>query len=209
MLYYSRDHAKTWEYAFLQGHSFGECSLAFLSNYSKIAMNCRTGKNRAQVTWEIGHGGTPISGPVTFPDGLIDPSCDGAIVSVNVSEPNGGVLFLSNDNVTKSRSHLTIKSSRDEGATWDNGFLLWSNFSAYSALVVMEEQTPLGSVLGLLFEYDHGMGFNGKIGFTTFVVGQVRQGVDEKDMLRDSEVLETLPDGMPKARADDSTEFFV
>jgi sialidase-1 len=36
MLYYSRDHAKTWEYAFLQGHSFGECSLAFLSTTARL-----------------------------------------------------------------------------------------------------------------------------------------------------------------------------
>merc|ERR1719271_1822581 len=41
LLYYSRDRARTWAYERLPA-SVGECSLAFVYGYTKIAMNCRT-----------------------------------------------------------------------------------------------------------------------------------------------------------------------
>ena len=66
---------------------------------------------------------------------------------------------------------MTLHSSRDGGVTWDK-VLVWPEFSGYSALVVLEEQTSRGSMLGLLFEYDKTEKASGTIGFTRLLVDQ-------------------------------------
>merc|ERR1712113_398947 len=129
----------------------GECSIAFLVDPSdgRILMNCRTpSHHRAQVVWSAD--GTP--GPVTWPEGLIDPNCQGSIIN------QAGTLYMSNANTNSSRTHMTVKKSTDQGKTWSAGTLVWSGPSSYSQLV------PLGrtTTLGLLFEAAHssfGLGF--------------------------------------------------
>ena len=117
-------------------------------------MNCRTGSHaRAQLTWSkdgvpsdvvrCGGGGGGGGGggyrrdirsvthkhdTQTFPTGLIDPGCQGSIVSV--ASDKGTTLYLSNANTTSSRTHMAIKSSTDGGKTWSQGTPVWSGPSA-------------------------------------------------------------------------------
>jgi len=139
-LYWSKDFGLTWtSSAPLSG--LGECSITFLESAQEgtIIMNCRTGDHkRAQVIWSA----EGIPGNITFPDGLIDPGCQGSITNQR------GVLYTSNANTTTDRSHMTVKSSSDKGNSWSEGVLVYAGPSGYSQLV------PLANTdhLGLLFE---------------------------------------------------------
>lgn len=141
-LYWSKDLGATWASS-TPVTGLGECSIAFLVSAAdgRIIMNCRTGKgHRAQLEWSA----DGVPGNVTFPPGLIDPGCQGSIVNA------GGILHTSNANTTHSRSHMTVKTSVDQGKSWSRGVLVWSGPAGYSQLVPLSDQP--GEPLGLLFE---------------------------------------------------------
>ena len=110
-------------------------------------------------------------GPVQ-PTGLVDPGCQGSIVS-QPNSPSPGTLFLSNDATTSGRYNMTVKRSDDGGISWNEGLLVWANHTGYSQLVAWnddgEHSARTGTkitTLGLLFE----VGLESKyqaIGFTT------------------------------------------
>jgi len=141
-LYWSHDFGQTWEASNATlNRSFGnEASIAFLesSDDERIVMNVRTSTGRrAQAVWGLNH--TPSE--VFWPEGLVDPGCQGSIVN------DGGILYLSNPSSLHYRQHMTVKESHDQGRTWSTGKLVWPKASGYSQLV------PLGGgKLGLLFE---------------------------------------------------------
>ena len=135
-LYWSRDLGATWQASEVY-ETLNECSIALLANES-VAMNCRTGGSyREQLTWSAGG---EVLGRIQQPAGLIDPNCQGSLLA------HGGALYLSNDNTTSGRSHITVKRSADDGSSWDEGLLVWAGPSGYSQLV------GWGGRLGLLFE---------------------------------------------------------
>eukprot|EP00322_Chrysochromulina_rotalis_P014844 CAMPEP_0115857174 /NCGR_PEP_ID=MMETSP0287-20121206/15437_1 /TAXON_ID=412157 /ORGANISM="Chrysochromulina rotalis, Strain UIO044" /LENGTH=408 /DNA_ID=CAMNT_0003311381 /DNA_START=17 /DNA_END=1243 /DNA_ORIENTATION=+ len=135
-LYWSRDLGATWQTSEVLT-TLNECSIALLDNES-LAMNCRTGgAYREQLTWSPRG---ELIGSVLQPAGLVDPNCQGSLLA------HSGALFLSNDNTTTGRTHMTVKRSDDNGTSWDDGLLVWAGPSAYSQLV------GWGDKLGLLFE---------------------------------------------------------
>lgn len=138
-LYWSKDYGVTWASSRpLSGLS--ECSIAFVddSGVGDILMNCRVGGGRrAQIIW----GADGVPGPITYPEGLIDPNCQGSLIN------HRNTLLFSNANTTTSRTHMAVKASVDGGASWDRGVSIWDGPSAYSQLV------SLGvNGVGLLFE---------------------------------------------------------
>jgi len=136
-LYWSSDLGASWEPSAVQSGTMNECSIALLANES-IAMNCRTGGSyRAQLTWSANGS---LVGQILRPEGLIDPNCQGSLIA------HEGQLFLSNDNTTSGRTHIAVKQSADDGATWDEGSLEWAGPSGYSQLVAWPGR------MGLLFE---------------------------------------------------------
>lgn len=139
-MYFSKDYGETWIPSSFIPSLSSETSIAWLHNSTdeQIIMSIRTGHERAQVIFD--HNGKP--GIVTHPAGLIDPNCQGSLIN------QAGALFLSNANTTVSRSHMTVKSSTDQGATWSHGVSVWKGPSAYSQLVGLDGS----SKLGLLFE---------------------------------------------------------
>lgn len=154
-LYWSTDFGKTWQHGQVI-ESINECSIAFLANES-IAMNCRaTGGRRAQLTFN--EDGSPLS-PIMYPEGLQDPNCQGSIISL------GNNLYLSNDNTTRGRTHITVKRSQDGGISWDSGKSIWNGPSGYSQLVGWS--TGNSNMLGLFFELGD-KGTYERIGFTTW-----------------------------------------
>ena len=167
-LYYSSDMGQTWKYSEpIAG--LNECSIALLPNRS-VAMNCRSG-DRRQLTFS--EEGELLMGPVQ-PTGLVDPGCQGSIVS-QPNSPSPGTLFLSNDATTSGRYNMTVKRSDDGGISWNEGLLVWANRTGYSQLVAWNDDdeehsahtgTTTTTTLGLLFE----VGLESKyqaIGFTT------------------------------------------
>jgi len=154
-LYWSVDWGKSWQHSSVHSGLLDECSIALLTNGS-IAMNCRT-KRRHRVQLTCGANGEFLS-EIMEPQGLIDPNCQGSLVSVRQTARRGlhdsaDRLFLSNDNTTFGRSRITVKRSVDAGATWDSGHLAWPGPSGYSQLAVWEHEDGSGRHwMGLLFE---------------------------------------------------------
>ena len=81
-------------------------------------------------------------GNATFPTELIDPGCQGSLIN------QFGVLHTSNANTTSGRTHVTVKTSTDQGGSWDAGVLAWAGPSGYSQLVSLGDR----KTVGLLFE---------------------------------------------------------
>uniref|UniRef100_A0A7S4SAV6 Sialidase domain-containing protein n=1 Tax=Alexandrium monilatum TaxID=311494 RepID=A0A7S4SAV6_9DINO len=164
-LYWSSDWGESWQHSDV--HSpLVEPSIALLTNGS-VAMNCRSGRTfRTQMTWS--ENGTLLS-QISRPAGLIDPNCQGSLVSLRQTADRGALddhLFLSNNNTTSGRSHITIKRSVDAGASWDSGHLVWAGPSGYSSLAAWEHEDGSGRHwMGLFFElgttaYVQSLGFH-------------------------------------------------
>ena len=122
-LYWSDDYGSTWKSSPIV-YDLGECSMDFETSAAvgTILMNCRNSQmRRAQLTWSSD--GVPSN--VSYPDGLIDPGCQGSIVNLNET------LYLSNLNSTTDRTHITVKSSFDRGTSWTGGTLVWAGPAAY------------------------------------------------------------------------------
>ena len=147
-LYWSSDLGKSWQTSTVLS-SLNECSIALLTNQS-IAMNCRTGGDyREQMTWSPQG---ELLGRIRRPAGLDDPNCQGSLLAARSS--GSSTLYLSNDNTTAGRSHITVKRSDDAGVTWGEGLLVWAGPAGYSQLVGWEqpEHGAAPPQLGLLFE---------------------------------------------------------
>ena len=144
-LYWSNDSAATYTATALPFTGLNECSISFgaePSGDSELFMFCRTGQHhRAIVRWDLTNGTQPMPGPVTYPNGLIDPDCQGSIIR------SGDALYISNPNSTTSRSNMTVKRSIDNGQSWNHGTLIWAGPSGYSQLVELSH-----SKIGLIFE---------------------------------------------------------
>lgn len=141
-LYWSKDYGESWTSSKGSAAAHSECSICFKTNKTgdRIMMNCRTGVgHRAQLEWTTA--GKQV-GDATYPAELIDPGCQGSLIN------QYGVLHTSNANTTSGRTHVTVKTSTDQGGSWDTGVLAWSGPSGYSQLVSLGDP----KTVGLLFE---------------------------------------------------------
>ena len=77
-------------------------------------------------------GGITWSSPIAEPS-LPDPVCKGGIASGAAA----GELWFANDATTTDRTHVTLRHSRDGGASWDApGLLLWPGAAGYVDLIM-------------------------------------------------------------------------
>ena len=67
--------------------------------------------------------------------------CQGSLIN------QGGLLHTSNANTSSGRTHVTVKTSTDEGATWSQGSLVWAGPSGYSQLVSVGDPKTVGILL--------------------------------------------------------------
>lgn len=141
---YSDDHGKTWKTGGTTPQDqVNECTVAELPD-GKLLLNMRnydrTQKSRKISTSVDGGESWSDIRPDTF---LIEPICQASLLA---SEDHR-TLFFSNPANTNSRINMTIKTSEDEGKTWEIRKVLNSGASAYSDLVQIDENT-----LGCLYE---------------------------------------------------------
>mmetsp|Transcript_21331 Transcript_21331/g.39010 ORF Transcript_21331/g.39010 Transcript_21331/m.39010 type:complete len:414 (+) Transcript_21331:61-1302(+) len=141
-LYWSEDYGKTWSSSpeWHEAPVGDESSIAFLTSPEDetIIMSLRTGAGaRAQLIWDKDR----KPGAVDLKPHLKDSGCQGSIVNQD------GILYVSHPKDAKTRAHMTVQQSGNQGRTWTAGKEVWAGPSAYSQLV------PLGGgKLGLLFE---------------------------------------------------------
>ena len=144
----SDDHGATWRTTNQTFGGMGESALAQLPNGS-VMISMR----RSPQLWSLGRAvaisndGGDTFGPISFDGPLGNPMCQGSIVSF------GGATYFSNPAQITSRSHLMIKKSTDNAATWGKSLLVEAENSAgYSCLVQGGLDGKASTEGGLLYE---------------------------------------------------------
>ena len=143
---YSDDRGATWKIGGVAEEKTNESAVAELKN-GDLLLNMRSyhGRNRRAVQRSRDGGLTWL--PLTLDETLIEPVCEGSLVSaVPPGKRSHGRLLFSNPAAT-TRTHLTVRLSNDDGRTWAASRLVDAGPSAYSSLAVLRDGTA-----GLLYE---------------------------------------------------------
>ena len=166
---YSTDGGKNWAYGNGVPHKTSECQVVELQDGS-IMINCRNetwaGKRVVYVTRDLGKTWQPHE---TNCKDLVEPTCQGSIISVD-SAKHGRLLLFSNPKVYP-RSFMTVRASRDDGKTWNEGVLYDTRrCMGYSCQAMVDDDH-----VGIIYETCHNSGKNGNrgIGFIIIPIDEV------------------------------------
>lgn len=164
-LIYSDDHGATWEITPDVGANTNESMVIELAD-GRLMCNMRSGFEMNQraiayssdrgLTWEGFH----------HDPNLIEPACQACIIRFGGIE---GPLLFSNP-ASEQRKQMTVRISRDEGASWPMSRVIHEGPTAYSCLV----ELPDGAI-GLLYERG-GMSPYEKITFARFPIAFLEAG---------------------------------
>ncbi len=137
---YSDDRGETWKIGGSAEEKTNESAVAELKDGS-LLLNMRSyhGKHRRAIQRSRDGGMTWV--PLEFDDALIEPVCEASLISIG-----HGRLVFANPAAT-TRSHLTVRLSKNDGASWSASRLLYEGPSAYSSLTKLPDGT-----IGLLYE---------------------------------------------------------
>jgi sialidase-1 len=137
---YSDDRGATWKIGGSAEDKTNESAVAELRD-GTLLLNMRSyhGKHRRAVQRSRDRGLTWSA--LEFDDALVEPVCQASLISAG-----HGRLLFSNPAAT-TRTHLTVRLSKDGGATWSASRLLYEGPSAYSSLAMLP-----GGTIGLLYE---------------------------------------------------------
>lgn len=165
----SKDGGKTWQYGTGIPHATSECQVVELKDGS-LMLNCRnewrSGKRVVYVTKDLGQTWEPHESNLKA---LQEPTCQASIIAVN-SKKYGRLLLFSNPK-SGSRNHMTIRVSRDEGKTWNEGLEYDARGCwGYSCLTMVDDNT-----VGVFYEAPHSSETSGMhgIGFLKFPLSEV------------------------------------
>ena len=161
---YSTDGGKNWVYGNGVPHKTSECQVVELQDGS-IMINCRNetwaGKRVVYVTKDLGK--TWQAHETNCKD-LVEPTCQGSIISVD-SAKHGRLLLFSNPKVYP-RSFMTVRASRDDGKTWNKGVLYDSRrCMGYSCQAMVDADH-----VGIIYETCHNSGKNGNRGIGFIII---------------------------------------
>ena len=166
---YSTDGGKNWAYGNGVPHKTSECQVVELQDGS-IMINCRNetwaGRRVVYVTKDLGK--TWQAHETNCKD-LVEPTCQGSIISVN-SAKYGKLLLFSNPKVYP-RSFMTVRTSRDDGKTWNEGLLYDARrCMGYSCQAMVDEDH-----VGVIYETCHTNSKDGNrgIGFIILPMDEV------------------------------------
>lgn len=136
---YSDDHGETWKIGGVLGENTNECQVVELPD-GDVLINMRSyhGKNRRAIA-RSKDGGLSWSA-IALDQSLIEPVCQASLIRY------GKNLLFANPADLK-RIRMTIRLSRDGGATWPQAKLLHEGPSGYSSLAVLRD-----GLAGCLYE---------------------------------------------------------
>ncbi|MDA7529993.1 glycoside hydrolase, partial [bacterium] len=147
---WSKDHGKTWQVSNHARNNTTECAVAELSDGS-LLLNMRDNRNRADKSGTNGRAiahtkdlGKSWVSHSTDHSALPEPVCMASLIADPYRK---GTVYFSNPNNKRSRSHMTLRRSTDDGKTWSSQILLDTKGGAYSSLVMIDENH-----LGILYE---------------------------------------------------------
>ena len=152
---YSKDGGKNWVYGNGVPHSTSECQVVELNDGS-IMINCRNearqGKRIVYVTKDLGKTWQPHE---TNLSALQEPTCQGSVVTVQTKKY--GELMLFSNPKSGGRNHMTIRTSHDDGKTWNEGYLYdVRQCMGYSCIAMSDDDH-----VGIFYETCHNNGKNG------------------------------------------------
>ncbi len=147
---YSKDGGKNWVYGTGVPHRTSECQVAELQD-GALMLNCRNeaGQGRRIVyttrdlgkTWQAHESNNKT---------LVEPTCQASLVAVN-SAKHGRLLLFSNPKAQGARAHMTVRASRDEGLSWNEGYEYDSRRCwGYSCIAMVDDDT-----VGIFYEAPH------------------------------------------------------
>ncbi len=149
---YSDDHGKTWRLGAIQKESGGNESTIAELPQGMIIQNMRMYGYREQHPCRANlysmDGGETHAGAMNFVEDLIEPVCQGSILSIK--KRNGKLsklLFFTNPSSKVRRVNMLLKKSVDNGASWEVYSTIFSGKAAYSDLVQIDDHT-----IGVLLE---------------------------------------------------------
>ncbi|MBR2125528.1 MAG: exo-alpha-sialidase [Akkermansia sp.] len=155
---YSKDGGKKWHYGNGVPHSTSECQVVELKDGS-IMINARNearqGKRIVYVTKDLGKTWQPHS---TNLSALQEPTCQASLVKVKTKKY--GTLLLFSNPKSGSRNNMTIRTSTDDGETWNEGYLYDSRQCMGYSCIAMTDADHVG----IIYETSHNNGKNGNRG---------------------------------------------
>jgi BNR/Asp-box repeat. len=127
---YSDDHGLTWKIGGIAEDKTNESAVAQLKD-GTLLLNMRSyhGRNRRAVQ-RSRDGGLTWS-RLRLDEALIEPVCQASLIAAG----KRGLLFA--NPAATTRTHMTVRLSRDGGATWSVSRLLYEGPSAYSSLALL------------------------------------------------------------------------
>ena len=168
---YSKDGGKTWVYGNGVPHRTSECQVVELED-GAIMINCRNetwaGKRVVYVTRDLGKTWQEHE---TNCSALVEPTCQASIINVN--SPKHGRLLLFSNPKKYPRSFMTLRVSRDDGKTWNEGVLYDTRrCMGYSCVAMVDDEN-----VGIIYETCHTNEKNGNrgIGFIIIPLSEVLQ----------------------------------
>ncbi|QFG22782.1 exo-alpha-sialidase [Actinomadura sp. WMMB 499] len=158
---YSDDHGATWHNGTAAASGVNESKLIQRAT-GRVAQNMR--HNAGGDRWYAMADDVTAPFGTAWKSGLIDPGNNGDEISHLLPRSGAPALTdvaLHSNTADTSRTDLTVRLSRDDGASWPHHALLKPGASGYSTLAVL----PDGSVAAL-----HEIGATGGIVFTRFTI---------------------------------------
>ncbi len=138
----SDDHGATWQIGGSADEGTNE-SAAFETVDGWLYLNCRNkhrlaeGGNYRAVAWSR-DGGTSFT-PIIHDAALLEPICQAGVCRFTTADKEGRNRVLFANPASRTRDHLTVRLSYDEGRTWPVSRLLHAGPAAYSDLCVTQD----------------------------------------------------------------------
>src|SRR5207302_1770838 len=112
-----------------------------------LLLNMRSYHNKNRRAVATSKDGGLTWSDVTLDEALVEPVCQASLLRFTDSKQHDSSRLLFANPASTKREKLTVRLSYDEGATWPVAKELHAGPAAYSALVVLPDQS-----LGCLYE---------------------------------------------------------
>ena len=151
-LIYSDDHGQTWHLGAVQRETGGNESTVAELRDGRLMLNMRMYGHREEHPCRAylvsEDGGLTFSGDMRFAEALIEPVCQGSLLSLKrpCGRPTKKLLFC-NPASTMRRENMQVKLSTDGGTSWNILTTIFAGKAAYSDMVQLDKRT-----VGVLFE---------------------------------------------------------
>ena len=156
--YYTDDHGQTFHLSSDIAYQGSNESMAVELSSGELLMNSRNQSRtpKARLVSLSKDGGKTWGNP-RFDFNLIDPACQGSILSLG-NQGGSELLAFCNAADTLHRNNLTLRISADGGKSWTRDFLIYgkeeqakkADYAAYSDLVLTADRK-----VGVLYEKDN------------------------------------------------------